>query len=88
VTLKPTTSIARRRKITVTLGQNAVDTIDRWVAEGRYPNRSFVLQRAVNILIERDMRNRLIQELAKLQPEEERRFAEEILGDEPWPEFR
>ena len=86
--MKPIGSVARSRKLTVTLGQNAVDTIDRWVAEGRYPSRSFVLQRAVNILIERDVRSRVIRELAKLDPEEERRFAEGILDEEPWPEFR
>ena len=46
------------------------------------------MQEAVNSLVERDKRNRLKREVAKLNPGEEQRLAEENLGDEPWPEFR
>jgi hypothetical protein len=38
--------------------------------------------------LERKKRNRLTRELAKLDPCEEQRLAEENFGDEAWPEFR
>lgn len=75
------------RKIAVTLDHKTVADLDRWVREGRYPNRSRALQSAVDLLIEREKRNRLARELAKLHRAEEQRLAEEGLGDESWPEF-
>ena len=74
------------RKIAVTLDRKTVADLDRWVKEGRYPNRSRALQSAVNLLSERERRTRLARELAKLDPQEERRLAEEGLGD-AWPEY-
>jgi Arc/MetJ-type ribon-helix-helix transcriptional regulator len=73
------------RKIAVTLDQNSVADLDRWVREGRYPNRSRALQSAVDYLAERDKRNRLVRELNKLDRAEEGHLAEEGLGDESWP---
>lgn len=75
------------RKIAVTLEEKAVHTLDRLVAQGRYPNRSRALQKAVDDLLERDKRGRLIRELAKLNPAEEQQLAEERFGDVPWPEY-
>jgi Arc/MetJ-type ribon-helix-helix transcriptional regulator len=74
------------QKIAVTLDQKTVADLDRWVKEGKYPNRSRALQSAVNLLSEREKRTRLLGELAKLDPREERRLAEEGLGD-TWPEY-
>ena len=73
------------RKVAVTLNEKTVRDLDRWVREGRYPNRSRALQTAVDILIEREKRTRLARELAKLDPKEERRMAQEGRGDESWP---
>ena len=73
-------------KIAVTLEQKTVADLDRWVREGRYPNRSRALQSAVDLLSEREKRSRLARELAKLNLTEERRMAEEGLGDASWPE--
>lgn len=73
------------RKIAVTLDPNSVAALDRWVREGRYPNRSRALQSAVDYLAERDRRDRLVRELNKLDRAEESRLAEEGLGDESWP---
>jgi Arc/MetJ-type ribon-helix-helix transcriptional regulator len=73
-------------KIAVTLDQKTVADLDRWVREGRYPNRSRALQSAVDMLSEREKRSRLARELAKLNPEAEKRTAEEGLGDRSWPE--
>ena len=75
------------RKVAVTLDEQTVRELDRWVAEGRYANRSRALQRAATLLLERDKRSRLARELDKLDPEEEQRLAEEDLGDARWPEY-
>ena len=75
------------RQITVTLDQNSVADLDRWVREGRYPNRSRALQSAVEHLAERDKRNRLVRGLNKLDRVEEGRLAEDGLGDESWPTY-
>lgn len=74
-------------KIAVTLDQKTVADLDRWVRDGRYPNRSRALQSAVDMLSEREKRSRLARELAKLSPAAEKRMAEEGLGDSSWPEF-
>jgi Arc/MetJ-type ribon-helix-helix transcriptional regulator len=75
------------RKIAVTLNQKTVTDLDRWVREGRYPNRSRALQSAVDLLVEREKRNRLARELAKLDRAREQALAEEGLGDKSWPEY-
>jgi Arc/MetJ-type ribon-helix-helix transcriptional regulator len=74
------------QKIAVTLDRKTVADLDRWVREGKYPNRSRALQSAVDLLSERDKRTRLARELAKLDPKEEKQLAEEGLG-ETWPEY-
>ena len=75
------------QKIAVTLDQRAVADLDRWVREGKYPNRSRALQAAVKLLTEREKRTRLARELSNLDTREEKRLAEEGLGDAAWPEY-
>jgi Arc/MetJ-type ribon-helix-helix transcriptional regulator len=75
------------KKIAVTLEWRTVSDLDRWVREGRYPNRSRALQAAVDGLAEREKRSRLARELAKLDRAGEQRMAEEGLGDDSWPAF-
>ena len=75
------------RKIAVTLDQRTVADLDRWVQEGKYPNRSRALQSAVNLLTEREKRTRLARELAKIDPKEEKQLAEQGLGDRAWPKY-
>jgi Arc/MetJ-type ribon-helix-helix transcriptional regulator len=75
------------QKIAVTLDRRTVADLDRWVREGKYPNRSRALQAAVNLLSEREKRTRLVRELARLDPLEERRLADQGLGDRAWPEY-
>jgi hypothetical protein len=41
----------------------------------------------VDLLSERERRNRLVRELAKLDPCEEKQLAEQGLGDRAWPEY-
>src|SRR5687767_13676433 len=48
--------MARTEKLTVTVQADSIRRLDRWVAEGRYPNRSRAAQAALDLL---DHRNRL-----------------------------
>jgi len=73
------------RKIAITLEKRTVQDLDRWVREGKYPNRSRALQSAVDLLSQRERRVRLAPELAKLDRAEEQKMAEEGLGDPSWP---
>jgi Arc/MetJ-type ribon-helix-helix transcriptional regulator len=75
------------QKVAVTLDKRTVEDLDRWVREGKYPNRSRALQSAVDLLTDREKRFRLARELSKLDREEEQRMAEEGLGDASWPAF-
>ena len=75
------------QKVAVTLDKRTVEDLDRWVREGKYPNRSRALQAAVNILSEREKRTRLARELAKLNRRQEQLKAEEGIGDASWPPF-
>ena len=75
------------QKIAITLNPGSIADLDRWVREGRYPNRSKALQSAVDLLTEREKRTRLARELKKLDRAEERHLAEEGLGDESWPTY-
>lgn len=74
------------QKVAVTLDKRTVADLDRWMREGKYPSRSRALQTAVNLLAEREKPTRLAGELAKLDPMEEQRMAEEGLGDQ-WATF-
>jgi Arc/MetJ-type ribon-helix-helix transcriptional regulator len=75
------------QKVAVTLDKRTVEDLDRWVREGKYPNRSRALQTAVSLLADREKRFRLARELSKLDRGEEQRMAEEGLGDASWPAF-
>jgi Arc/MetJ-type ribon-helix-helix transcriptional regulator len=75
------------QKIAVTLDKGTVAELDRWVREGKYPNRSRALQSAVDLLAEREKRRRLSLELSKLNKREEQRMAEEGLGASSWPPY-
>lgn len=76
-------------KIAVTVDEDLLREVDRWVAVGEFPNRSKAVQAGLLTLREkRARRRRLIRELAKLNPEEEQQLAEEMLkARAPWPEY-
>lgn len=73
-------------KVAITIDEQLLRTVDRWVKQGRYPNRSQAIQAAVREKMERWKRTRLAAELAKLDVGAERELAEERLADEAWPE--
>jgi len=61
-------------RIAVTLSHSAIAMIDRWVAEGRYRDRSHAIQAA---LAEQVFRcRRLERDAAKLDPAEEKALSE------------
>ena len=64
-----------------------VQSLNHWVSESKFPNRSRAIQRAAGLPTHRDRRERLSRELAKLDPNQEQALAEEPLRDAPWPEF-
>ncbi len=74
-------------KIAVTVDEKVLVEVERWVKEGRYPNRSRAVQAALEEKLRRDRRGRLIEEAKKLDPAEERAMAEEGMGSETWPPY-
>ncbi len=76
-------------KIAISLDAEIVEQIDRWVREKKYPNRSKAIQDAVKERMARWRKTRLIEETAKLNPEEEKALAEESVAaeNEGWPEY-
>lgn len=75
-------------KVAITLESGTLREIDRWVKEGRFPNRSRAVQAALAEMLARRKRRRLLEELSKLRPREERALAEESLsGELAWPEY-
>jgi Arc/MetJ-type ribon-helix-helix transcriptional regulator len=75
-------------KVAVSLETRTLREIDRLVREGYFPSRSRAIQTALAEMTARRKHQRLIQELAKLNPKEERELAEEFFaGESPWPEY-
>jgi Arc/MetJ-type ribon-helix-helix transcriptional regulator len=68
-------------KVAVTIEAELLNEVDRWVAEGEFPNRSRAIQAGlVQLREERLKRESLLRELAKVDADEERALAEEWLG--------
>lgn len=76
-------------KVAVTLDRNLLAELDRLVAQHVFPNRSKAIQAAVEDKLTGLRRTRLARECAKLDPQEEQRFAEEGMDSEltSWPEY-
>lgn len=73
-------------KVAITLDEQLLRTVDRWVKQGKYPSRSQAIQDALREKMERWKRSRLTEELAKLDTQAERSLADERLVGETWPE--
>ena len=78
-----------KSKIALTVDAELVTQVDRLVKEQTYPNRSRMIEEALREKLARMDRNRLARELAKLDPDLERSFAEEALIQDgvQWPEY-
>ena len=74
-------------KVAITVDEQLLKLVDRWVTQGRFPNRSQAIQAAVREKVERWSHTRLAEEVAKLNSKEERALAEESFAGEAWPEF-
>jgi Arc/MetJ-type ribon-helix-helix transcriptional regulator len=74
-------------KVAVTIDEKLLGEVDRWVAAGEFPSRSRAVQEALRAFRQsRTRRNRLLRELVKLDPNEERALADEsFTADEEWP---
>ena len=73
-------------KVAITLDERLLRIVDRWVKQGRYPNRSQAIQAALREKMERWKRTRLAEELAKLDIRAERALSDERISGERWPE--
>ena len=75
-------------KIAITVERGTLREVDRWVRSGRFPNRSRAIQTALSEMLSRRKRRRLMEELSKVDPRQERAIAEEFFSGEPaWPEY-
>jgi metal-responsive CopG/Arc/MetJ family transcriptional regulator len=63
-------------KIAITIDENLLREVDSWVKQKLYPNRSQAVQAALFARVIQLNQQRLEAECAKLDPEEERDFAE------------
>jgi metal-responsive CopG/Arc/MetJ family transcriptional regulator len=77
-----------KTKIAVTVDAALSGQLDALIAEAQFPNRSHAVEAALAEKLDRLRRTRLARECAKLDPEEERAWAEEGLSAdrELWPE--
>lgn len=71
-------------KVAITVERELLKAVDVWVKSGRYPNRSQAVQSALRERLERWKRDRLAEEVRKLNPKEERKLADERLAGESW----
>jgi Arc/MetJ-type ribon-helix-helix transcriptional regulator len=78
-----------KTKVAVTLDPGVLGELDELVAQGRFPSRSQAIEAAIAEKLERLAGTRLAREVAKLNPDEERAFAEEGMDSElaAWPEY-
>jgi metal-responsive CopG/Arc/MetJ family transcriptional regulator len=78
-----------KTKIAVTVDAALLEQLDELIAQAQFPNRSQAVEAALAEKLGRLRRTRLARECAKLDPEEERAWAEEGLSAdlELWPEY-
>lgn len=76
-------------KVAITLEASLLKRLDRIVKQRQFPNRSQAIQAAVREKLARLDRTRLARECAKLNPTEEKHYAEEGIADalDEWPEY-
>ena len=76
-------------KVAINLDEDLLKRVDQLVQEMRFPDRNQVIQIALREKIAKLDRSRLLEEAAKLDPEEEQALAEEgMAGDAAeWPRY-
>ena len=73
-------------KVAITLEQQLLRLVDRWVSQRRFASRSQAIQVALREKVDHWKHTRLAEEVKKLNPKEERALAEESFSGETWPE--
>ena len=83
------TGIMSVANITISIDESLLKRVDRLVRSHVFPNRSHVIQQALEEKIARIDSTRLTRECAKLHPAEEQALADEGLAGEAvqWPEY-
>jgi metal-responsive CopG/Arc/MetJ family transcriptional regulator len=78
-----------KTKIAVTVDAALIEQLDELIADAQFPNRSQAVEAALAEKLDRLRRTRLARECAKLDPHDERAWAEEGLQAELglWPEY-
>lgn len=78
-----------KTKIAITLDEQYIEQLDRFVSEHIFRNRSQAIQEAVEEKLARMKRTRLAKECAKLVPTFEKAMADEGLTEDlsQWPEY-
>lgn len=73
-------------KIAITIDAELLRTLDLWVEEGKFPNRSKAIQAAVKEKHDRWRKTRLAEECAKVDPKEAQAEADALYEGEvlPW----
>jgi len=76
-------------RVTISIDQSLLERVDRLVRSGVFPDRSHIIQQAIEEKIARIDRTRLARECAKLQPADEQALADEGLSGDgaQWPEY-
>ena len=78
-----------KTKVAITLDTELLEEIDALIESAQFPNRSQAIEAAVAEKLDRLRRSRLARECAKLDPREEKAYAEEGLSTDTdtWPEY-
>jgi len=78
-----------KTKIAITLDEQYIDQLDRFVSEHIFQNRSQAIQEAVEEKLARMKRTRLAKECTKLDQGFEKAMADEGLTEDlsQWPEY-
>jgi metal-responsive CopG/Arc/MetJ family transcriptional regulator len=78
-----------QKKVAITMDEALLADVDSLVRRAIFPNRSRAIQVAVREKLQRLEKTRLITELAKIDPAEERSLAEEgmALEHDEWPAY-
>lgn len=78
-----------KAKLAVTLDENLLDEVDSLVRRRIFPNRSRIIEQAVQEKLERLKKSRLADQCALLDPVDEKALAEEGMGEEEdqWPAY-
>ena len=78
-----------KTKVALTLETSLLEQVDDLVERKRFRNRSQAIETALADKLHRLARTRLAREVAKLNPREEKRLADEGMTDalESWPEY-